>query len=76
MLNPSSPYWLPSALGLNAAGKTGSNRASLPHLVIHSLNYFTNPDYLKPKKDEKDTVKIRNNFDKMERFRERLNKID
>ncbi|EGT33240.1 hypothetical protein CAEBREN_02565 [Caenorhabditis brenneri] len=54
MLNPSSPYWLASALGLNAAGNTGSNRTSLPHLVIHSMDYFTDPDYLKPKKDEKD----------------------
>ncbi|EGT58981.1 hypothetical protein CAEBREN_19318 [Caenorhabditis brenneri] len=56
MLNPSSPYWLASALGLNAAGNTGSNRTSLPHLVIHSMDYFTDPDYLKTKKDEKDTV--------------------
>ncbi|EGT33131.1 hypothetical protein CAEBREN_25560 [Caenorhabditis brenneri] len=44
-----SPYWLASALGLNAAGNTGSNLTSLPRLVIHSKDYFCDPDYLKPK---------------------------
>ncbi|CAL2048548.1 unnamed protein product [Caenorhabditis brenneri] len=48
-----SPYWLASALGLNAAGNTGSNLTSLPRLVIHSKDYFCDPDYLKPK-DKKD----------------------
>lgn len=47
--DPSSPYWLAKALGLNAAGNTGSTLTSLPPLVIHSMDYFTDPDYLKPK---------------------------
>ncbi|CAL2048196.1 unnamed protein product [Caenorhabditis brenneri] len=49
MSEPTSPYWLASASGLNAAENTGSNSSSLPPLPIHLSDYFTNPDYLKSK---------------------------
>ncbi|EGT34912.1 hypothetical protein CAEBREN_13784 [Caenorhabditis brenneri] len=58
MSEPTSPYWLASASGLNAAENTGSNSSSLPPLPIHLSDYFTNPDYLKPT-DEKEAMDAR-----------------
>ncbi|EGT35932.1 hypothetical protein CAEBREN_04738 [Caenorhabditis brenneri] len=56
MSDPTSPYWLASASGLNAAGNTGSNSSSsLPPLVNHSMDNFTNPDYLKAR-DQTETM--------------------